>query len=181
MKMRSVAASRCPSNASGNRSGWGKVTAQYQWRTTIGEEVVLVHPVHPLRGRPLEVMGPRRWLGRACLVVRTPTGEQICVPVDWTNRRPWPPTLRVGDRCARLHPAALMPLLRLVTELRSRHASGEKLALRSEGAKLEAGDGRRAHVPCAVAGQPGEATSAFGQPRPPRRRGNSKSTRTGGR
>lgn len=93
--------------------------------TSRSELVVITHPIHPLVGQSLPVERQVRGLGRTCLVVRLPVGCTVAVPIDWTDRRPWPTPLQARGRSVRLHPQALCELRALITDLCSRDSNKE--------------------------------------------------------
>src|SRR5207244_2638330 len=48
--------------------------------------------------------------GRPCVIVRFPDGRTAAIPVDWTDRRPASPPIKVRGQTPRLHPEALLQL-----------------------------------------------------------------------
>ncbi len=111
---------------------WGPSSHNASSQVPPWESVVITHPIHPLIGLALPTVRLEQTLGRPGVIVRFPDGSARAIPLDWTDRHPVTPPLRLHERVLLLHPEALVQVRRLVDALLLKTASAAKLDASSQ-------------------------------------------------
>ena len=77
------------------------------------QEFQITHPFHPLRGRPLRVMGSKQICGEERITFQRPDGAFCSVVVGWTDRAACDPYHAVGQGRSRFRVEDLLALAEL--------------------------------------------------------------------